>query len=111
MEPPVGAGRLASADPATRPFPSPGRARQRASGQGVGLLAPTWSAGEPASCNRVRVASSTRLASTLPPQREWRGLMDEEVESAFMANTCCDDLVVYEHIARAIEAKLKEKNT
>ena len=36
--------------------------------------------------------------------------MDEEVESAFMANTCCDDLVVYEHIARAIEAKLKEKN-
>lgn len=45
-----------------------------------------------------------------PPQREWQGLTDEEVESAFMANTCCDDLVVYEHIARAIEAKLKEKN-
>lgn len=47
---------------------------------------------------------------TVPLQRPWQGLTDEEVESAFMANTCCDDLVVYEHIARAIEAKLKEKN-
>jgi len=47
---------------------------------------------------------------TAPPQREWQGLTDEEIEAGFMANTCCDDLVVYEHVARAIEAKLKEKN-
>jgi hypothetical protein len=44
------------------------------------------------------------------PQSEWQGLTDEEIEAGFMANTCCDDLVVYEHVARAIEAKLKEKN-
>jgi hypothetical protein len=43
-------------------------------------------------------------------QREWQGLTDEEIEAGFMANTCCDDLVVYEHVARAIEAKLREKN-
>ena len=48
---------------------------------------------------------------TTPPQREWQGLTDDEIESAFIANTCCDDLLVYEYIARAIEAKLKEKNT
>jgi hypothetical protein len=47
---------------------------------------------------------------TTPPQREWQGLTDEEIEAGFMANTCCDDLVVYEHVARAIEAKLREKN-
>jgi hypothetical protein len=44
-------------------------------------------------------------------QREWQGLTDEEIEAGFITNTCCDDLVVYEHIASAIEAKLKEKNT
>ena len=43
-------------------------------------------------------------------EREWQGLTDEEIETGFITNTCCDDLVVYEHIARAIEAKLKEKN-
>jgi hypothetical protein len=46
----------------------------------------------------------------LPPQREFIGLTDEEIEAGFMANTCCDDLVVYEHVASAIEAKLRKKN-
>ncbi len=39
---------------------------------------------------------------TVPPQREWQGLTDEEIENCFemsMFGTC-----------RAIEAKLKEKN-
>ena len=39
---------------------------------------------------------------TAPPQREWQGLTDEEIENCFemsMFGTC-----------RAIEAKLKEKN-
>ena len=44
-------------------------------------------------------------------KKEWQGLTDEEIEAGFITNTCCDDLVVYEHIARATEAKLKEKNT
>lgn len=40
--------------------------------------------------------------NTTPPQREWQGLTDEEIENCFemsMFGTC-----------RAIEAKLKEKN-
>jgi hypothetical protein len=40
---------------------------------------------------------------TAPPQREWQGLTDEEIENCFemsMFGTC-----------RAIEAKLREKNT
>jgi len=39
---------------------------------------------------------------TAPPQREWQGLTDEERDEM-----CLGD----EAIARAIEAKLKEKNT
>lgn len=45
------------------------------------------------------------------PNKEWVGLMDEEIEDLFMENMYCDNLVDFEHIARAIEAKLKEKNT
>jgi hypothetical protein len=45
---------------------------------------------------------------TAAPQREWQGLTDEEVKSAA-------SLGIYEKLliefARAIEAKLKEKNT
>ena len=49
-------------------------------------------------------------AAIAAERKEWQGLTDEEIEAGFITNTCCDDLVVYEHIARAIEAKLKEKN-
>ena len=44
-------------------------------------------------------------------EREWVGLTDAEIKGMFMANSCCDDSVVYEYVARAIEARLKEKNT
>jgi hypothetical protein len=44
-------------------------------------------------------------------KKEWVGLTDEEIEDLFMENMYCDNLVDFEHIARAIEAKLKEKNT
>jgi hypothetical protein len=40
---------------------------------------------------------------TAPPQREWQGLTNEEIHSIPMLNK--------RHYARAIEAKLKEKNT
>ena len=47
---------------------------------------------------------------TAPPQREWQGLTDEEYEA--MAETyvtnCYFDTLKY---AKAIEAKLKEKNS
>jgi hypothetical protein len=58
-----------------------------------------------------QMQSSVDKAVNKIAQREWRGLTGEEIEAGFMANTCCDDLVVYEHVASAIEAKLKEKNT
>jgi hypothetical protein len=58
-----------------------------------------------------QMQSSVDKAVNKLAKREWQGLTDEEVEAGFITNTCCDDLVVYEHIARAIEAKLKEKNT
>ena len=52
-----------------------------------------------------------RLGVAMGFERQWVGLTDAEIEGMFMANSCCDDSVVYEYVARAIEAKLKEKNT
>jgi hypothetical protein len=49
---------------------------------------------------------------TTPPKREWVGLTDEEIDAAWRS---VDYTVDYEQfridVARAIEAKLKEKNT
>ena len=49
---------------------------------------------------------------TTPPQRTWVGLTDEEIDKAWRS---CDYTVPWEQhridLARAIEAKLKEKNT
>jgi hypothetical protein len=42
------------------------------------------------------------------PQREWQGLTDEEVKSAASLGIYEKPLIEF---ARAIEAKLKEKNT
>jgi hypothetical protein len=61
--------------------------------------------------NRLASPSDDRAQVFAIRKLEWQGLTDEEIEAGFITNTCCDDLVVYEHIARAIEAKLKEKNT
>jgi len=44
---------------------------------------------------------------TAPPQREWVGLTDEEIEGCDPSDECWN----LEAVARAIEAKLKEKNT
>lgn len=48
---------------------------------------------------------------TAPPQREWVGLTDEEIEKLFVWQEWSEDFAEYEPVARAIEAKLKEKNT
>lgn len=45
-----------------------------------------------------------------PPQREWQGLTDEEIKSTLEA-VGFDTWFSYRHAARAIEAKLKEKNS
>jgi hypothetical protein len=47
---------------------------------------------------------------THPPQRTWVGLTDEEVNNAIKEKNITP-LFTYRMIARAIEAKLKEKNT
>jgi hypothetical protein len=47
---------------------------------------------------------------TAPPQREWQALTDEEIEKLFMWQEWSEDFAEYEPVARAIEAKLKEKN-
>ena len=47
---------------------------------------------------------------TAPPQRTWVGLTDEEVNNAIKEKNITP-LFTYRMIARAIEAKLKEKNT
>jgi hypothetical protein len=46
---------------------------------------------------------------TTPPQRTWIGLTDEEVNNAIKEKNITP-LFTYRMIARAIEAKLKEKN-
>jgi len=45
--------------------------------------------------------------AAMPPQREWVGLTDDEMQQA------CYEVFSYDPyvIAKAIEAKLKEKNT
>ena len=52
---------------------------------------------------------------TAPPQREWRGLTEEEIESAWIRQIGFLDPRINQRtrveFARAIEAKLKEKNT
>ena len=45
------------------------------------------------------------------PQHEWQGLTDEEIEKLFVWQEWSEDFADYEPVARAIEAKLKEKNT
>lgn len=60
------------------------------------------------------VALDQRYLYTAPPQREWQGLTDENEIKHCWYEACQTDLeltsqlVVY--FARAIEAKLKEKN-
>ena len=46
-----------------------------------------------------------------PPQREWQGLTDEEIEKlVYDIRSQTTGVVAVAHVARAIEAKLKQKN-
>ena len=47
---------------------------------------------------------------TAPPQREWRGLTDEEIDEVFGSPMRLEPSGLMNFV-RAIEAKLKEKNT
>ena len=48
---------------------------------------------------------------TAPPQRELQGLTDEEAKKTFEKHNCTISADLAGILARAIEAKLKEKNT
>jgi len=61
-------------------------------------------------CERENVEPTPDPIYTAPPQREWQGLTDEEYEAMaeqYVTN-CYFDTLEY---AKAIEAKLKDKNT
>ena len=53
------------------------------------------------------------IKNTTPPaaQRQWVGLTDEEAKKAFAEHNCDISKDLAGILARAIEAKLKEKNT
>ena len=56
-----------------------------------------------ATCDRCGKVNPAELHTCTPPQREWVGLTDKDIEDCLemsIQGTC-----------RAIEAKLKEKNT
>ena len=48
---------------------------------------------------------------TTPPQRPWVGLTDEEMLTLEETTTCAKDESWLRNLTRAIETKLKEKNT
>ena len=55
-------------------------------------------------CKLLRMAHDALSISSMPPKREWVGLTDEERDE------CLGNYITAEGRARAIEAKLKEKN-
>jgi hypothetical protein len=62
-------------------------------------------------CGEMAVAHTHPVLTTPQPQREWVGLTDEEI--ALVCSECAASAHNWNDIsfARAIEAKLKEKNT
>lgn len=69
---------------------------------------PDMSAGQIAAWYMTQLRNAlARLASTLPPQRPWQGLTDEEIKGV-LETTHPENRWT---IAERIEAKLKEKNT
>lgn len=64
---------------------------------------------EPQMYGRLPVGT---LLYTAPPKKEWVGLMDEEIIDIWAGvSTGYDDEINIVHLGKAIEAKLKEKNT
>ena len=55
----------------------------------------------------ARAVMMDQTGYDIPPRREWRGLTDEEIEDLYFDEFSLGELQAF---ARAIEAKLKEKN-
>jgi hypothetical protein len=79
-----------------------------------------WRNKDPKGCWQYRnlpILTDGQPLYTAPPQREWQGLTDDEVQE-FLDNRAMSEWCGAGHVhllpytfARAIEAKLKEKNT
>ena len=61
--------------------------------------------------HRDSVPVGTKLYTSPPAQRTWVGLTDEDMDALRLATGYAAGLERFTVIARAIEAKLKEKNT
>ena len=61
-------------------------------------------------CQDYKVSAGKHWLSTTPPQRTWVGLTDEEVSEVFGGDINAEHSGELRFV-RAIEAKLKEKNT
>ena len=70
-----------------------------------------WNSGVPPLYPEIKdgeTISVEYLETTPQPQREWVGLTDEEIYDSYNEPRSDSEMVAF---ARAIEAKLKEKNT
>ena len=64
---------------------------------------------EPAIKDSLTVAEQKPMLEMNPEKRDWFGLTDEEIKEA--ANSCVWSETYHVDFSRAIEAKLREKNT
>jgi hypothetical protein len=62
-------------------------------------------------CTKCGAKQDGVLTVTAPPQREWQSLTDEEILGEYRQSYGDDGNLTDVYFARAIEAKLKEKNT
>jgi hypothetical protein len=77
------------------------------------LTREAWIETNDAVCALLRQAHDVLALSSLPPKREWVGLTDEAIDELWREATLKPALTseFVRAFARAIEAKLKEKNT
>jgi len=61
-------------------------------------------------CDDYKVSAHKHWLSTTPPKREWVGLTEEEIRDCLGPEAVCIP-PGWSRLTRAIEAKLKEKNT
>lgn len=62
-------------------------------------------------CTKCGAKQDGILTVNAPPQREWQGMTDEEAVNTLDEVLLCVDVEFLKRAARAIEAKLKEKNS
>jgi len=77
-------------------------------------LSVDWTPEEDEAFNEVEKQSNLgkQILQEIKPKREWVGLTDEEIDQLVVSELGLDaDADIMHNFARAIEARLKEKNT